>query len=149
MVSNSDEPPAEHEEHEDQHSDAANQSELHLKLLFFHFRFRFFLAVGLRNDGLFLFPFRGDRLRFGRLGGDLLFDRLFDDHSAAAAMRRDRRGFFRIALIGAALRAKRHWFSEVIELGVATVAGVLPSEIWHVVNGSPGAKSGDTLAPTT
>src|SRR5205085_718454 len=78
-----------------------NQSvRVSLKLLFFFVLFRLLFAFGSGNDVLFfLLRFRRGSFGLG-LGRELLFHRLLDYPRSAAAMRRARRRFFGVTLIG-------------------------------------------------
>src|SRR6185369_8845130 len=98
---------------------------------------RLFFAVVCSNDLLVLFVTAGR----GSLGiRELRLVRHFLDDSRAAAMRRDHGSFFGLALIGSALGADRLRFSEVVELRVATVAGIFFSQLRHSCKVSPGRK---------
>src|ERR1700732_3597411 len=106
-------------------------------LFFFLFLFRFFFALGRREDVSSLFPaaataaFRRRRFRFRR---ELFVGRCLLDYWCAcspAAMRSRGRGFFSIALIRSALRTYGNRLAEVIKLRVATVTSVLSSEVCH------------------
>jgi hypothetical protein len=118
------------DERENQSADTTEQPEVphDASLLVLFFFFDVFFAIVHRRDEPFIF------LAFGRLGrGSQLFflDRLFDD--AASAWRGVYRRLVCIALIGAALRAERNGLTEVVELRVAAIAGVLSSQLRHVI----------------
>jgi hypothetical protein len=155
MIADADEPAAADQQYENQRSEAPKQTEsthgilLSDRSIIFVFFFvgRFLFTIGLRDDFLILVTGSDRNLRFR---SELFVGRLFhyDRHRRPRATARGRNGrrLIGIALVRAALRARRNRLAEVIELRVTAITGVLLSEVRHKSRISK-RKSGDTLAP--